>query len=142
MLGRLAYVVEAAVGARDQARARSAQLDKADALRRRLVSLADRLEGFRASLVSTSEAGMLGGDDRLRERLVDLYGAVNGYDGRPTDSQLARRDLLLAELAKAEADLQSLAERDLAPVAGELARRKLDPVRIMPREEWQAQQRP
>jgi photosystem II stability/assembly factor-like uncharacterized protein len=140
MLGRLTYVVEAAIGARDQAKLRTEKLDEADRLRKRLLALADRLDRFRAGLVSTSEAGWLGGDDRLREKLVDLYGAVNGYQGRPTVSQLSRQRLLLAELSKAEADLQAIAEREVPPLAAELAKRKLEVVAIVSTEEWRRRQ--
>lgn len=64
----------------------------------RLGQLADSLEAFRASLVATSEAGQLSGDEKLREHLGSLFGSVNGFAGRPTGSELTRLETLRGRL--------------------------------------------
>jgi len=64
-----------------------------------------KLEELYASLTSTREGGWLSGEEQLRERLGMLYGAINLYDGRPTDSQLAEIELVAEELEKKKAQL-------------------------------------
>jgi hypothetical protein len=122
----LTYVVDATIAARDGARQRSAALPAGDKLRRRLETLAGELEAFRKSLVAAGEGGMLSGEERLREKLGDLYGAVNGYEGRPTQSQIDYARVLGGELERAEARFEEL--------RGQLA---ANGVRASTREEWQ-----
>ena len=106
---------------------------------RRLTRFADQLEEFRVGLVSTTEAGMFSGEERLRERLVDLYGAVNGYEGRPTGSQLNRMEVLAAELTEARTRFAELIEEDLDDLNGRLTREKMKPLVLLSREEWEEQ---
>ena len=40
---------------------------------------------------------MITGEERIRELLGQLYGTVNGYEGRPADYQAARADSLAHE---------------------------------------------
>ena len=60
-----------------------------------------KLDDLYKSLTTTREGGWMSGEEQLRERLATLYGAINTYDGRPTDSQLAEIDVLAEELAQA-----------------------------------------
>ena len=64
-----------------------------------------KLDELYKSLTSTREGGWLSGEEQLRERLGMLYGAINSYDGRPTESQLAEIEVLAEELAKKKAQL-------------------------------------
>ena len=59
-----------------------------------------KLDALYASLTSTRDGGWLSGEEQLRERLGMLYGAINLYDGRPTESQLAEIEQLAEELEK------------------------------------------
>ena len=43
------------------------------------------------------EGGFLAGEEQLREDLAGLYGSVNGYEGRPTQSQIDYTDKTAAE---------------------------------------------
>jgi photosystem II stability/assembly factor-like uncharacterized protein len=139
MLERLTWLVDAATTARDGARQRAAALPTGDRLRRQLEALAAELESFRTGLVAAGEGGMLDGDRQLREKLGDLYGGVNGYEGRPTQSQLDYAQVLGGELEQAAARFEAIRGGSLAAVNRELERRKLVPVRMPTREEWQAQ---
>jgi hypothetical protein len=137
MVQRLAYVVDATLDLRNQARAREDSLRAGDALARRLSRYADQLEAFRTGLVSTSEAGRMAGEEKLREKLVSLYGTVNGYEGRPTESQLEAADVLTGELEAAAARFAALTATELAAVNAEMERRKLTPLKPVSREEWE-----
>ncbi|UCF41249.1 MAG: glycosyl hydrolase [Gemmatimonadota bacterium] len=138
MVGRLGYVVDALVDLRDQARARAEALGRGRTTDR-LNQYADRLEAFRAEIVSTSDAGMWSGEEFLRERLVDLYGAVNAYEGRPTDSQLERVDVLEAQLVQAEQRFAQLIERDFENLNRQLERSQQEPLTLLTKEAWESQ---
>ncbi|MCC6649805.1 MAG: glycosyl hydrolase [Candidatus Eisenbacteria bacterium] len=140
MLGDLSFTAEAASSLRDTARARAAALPKKDALAVRLNAFANRLEAFRGTIVAAKEGGRLTGEIQLREELGDLYGKVNGYDGKPTESQQAMTDRLSAQLAKAQSDLEALLGKELPAVNGALAGRKLAPLKRETRPEWDARQ--
>jgi hypothetical protein len=135
-LGDLTYLVESVESLRDQARQRAEGARKGDA--RDLEAFADRLETMRKTLVTTSEAGMLSGQERLREELGALYGAVSGYDGRPTDSQLAEGEKLLAQLRQAEERFDELLAAEKPALDRLLERRGADPLHRPTREEWEA----
>jgi hypothetical protein len=139
MLSDMTYDIESAISLRDQARERADSLGGRGGLARRLTRFADQLEEFRVGLVSTTEAGMFSGEERLRERLVDLYGAVNGYEGRPTGSQLNRMEVLAAELTEARTRFAELIEEDLDDLNGRLTREKMKPLVLLSREEWEDQ---
>jgi hypothetical protein len=139
MLGRLTYVADSVKGLEDGARDRAAKLPAGDKLRKQLESLAATLGTFRATLVATSEGGWLSGEEQLREKMAKVYGGVNGYDGRPTQSQIDQVKVLGAELEKAEAKLASLQSGDVAAANRELEKRKLEPLKTKSREEWNQQ---
>jgi hypothetical protein len=136
MVQRLAYLVDATIDLRDQARARAAGLKPSDRLARRLSQYADTLDGYRSSLVSTSAAGRMGGEELLREKLVGLYGAVNGYEGRPTGSQLEQADVLAGRLDAAGTRFETLVGSRLATLNRGLAGQKLAALTVLTRDEW------
>ncbi len=138
MLGDLTYVVESTASLRDQARERADSLGGRGGLARRLTRFADGLETFRAGLVSTSPAGRLSGEERLREWLVDLYGAVNGYEGRPTESQLQELERLDRLVQAAEAEFERLTSRDVAELNQQLGRQRLPLLELETKEAWAA----
>ncbi|HVS01327.1 MAG TPA: glycosyl hydrolase [Thermoanaerobaculia bacterium] len=137
-LGRLTYVADTLEDLRDQARARADTLGARDATARRLTAWADELEALRKRTVATHPAGWLSGEEQLRERLSSLYGSVNGFAGRPTDSQLERLAVLSAELAAREEELeQKTAAATLAELGRRLQAKQLAPLVKLSREEWE-----
>lgn len=141
MLGDLTYQVDRIADTRDQARARSAKLSAGDALKARLDAFASSAEAIRGKIVATKEGGGITGEERIREQLGDLYGNVNEYEGRPTQSQIDRTDALGRELAKVIAEYEALVQRELPGVNQLLQNKKLDAIKPMTKEEWQAKQK-
>ena len=139
MLERLTYVIDALTDLRDQARERAGKLPAGHRARREAERWADALEEFRTTMVSTSEAGWLSGDEKLREELGNLYGGVNSYTGRPTRSQLDRLQVLAGRLDAAARRFEELAAgRDGLNAA--LSRAGQEPVVLFTREAWQERQ--
>ncbi|HEX2645547.1 MAG TPA: glycosyl hydrolase [Thermoanaerobaculia bacterium] len=139
-LERLTYIAGAAAEMRDEARKRAGDLPKGDRLRGELEALADRLDGFRRDLVASGDGGRMAGEERLREEIGDLYGAVNGYEGKPTRSQLDHVAVLSGRLDEAVGRFEGLRDRDVAAVNRSLAKRKLAPIPVLSREEWEKKQ--
>jgi len=107
-----------------------------DALATKLSAFADRLDAFRGTLVAAREGGRLTGEERLREQLGDLYGKVNGYDGRPTNGQIALAGVLEGELEKGEADFAALLAKDLPALNSGLKGKKLPEIARESRAAW------
>jgi len=134
MLGQLTYVVDATVNLRDQARQRAASAADAQT-KAQLQKLADGLEEFRSSLVSTKEGGMITGEHKLRENMGELYGSVNGYSGRPTQSQIERATVIQKQLDDSVAKFRSLTGQ-VTQLNSQLQNAKLAPLTVMSQEEW------
>jgi hypothetical protein len=90
--------------------------------------------------VATKEGGAITGEERLREFLASLYSDVNGYDGKPTDEQQARAQVLSRELEDVINEFQKLVTPQLASLNQELSRKKLQPIRLISEADWQKAQ--
>ncbi len=139
LLEDLTYLVETAIELRDAAQAVAADLDESSGLGRRLTAYADDLETFRTDLVQSSEGGLDRSADKLRERMGNLFGAVSGYDGRPTDSQQARTEALEEEMTGVRARFDDPVGARLTELNAALAEREIEPLSLTTREEWEAE---
>jgi photosystem II stability/assembly factor-like uncharacterized protein len=99
MVERLAGLVESIIAARDRARAAGN------------TALAEAMEAQRVALVSSKQGEGISGEEKLREELSTLYGNVNMYEGRPTESQLTRLAVLEKQLGAAVAAFETLSKR-------------------------------
>ncbi|HEV7242259.1 MAG TPA: sialidase [Thermoanaerobaculia bacterium] len=100
-----------------------------DALAKKLRSASASVDEIRRRVVATKEGGMITGEERLREWLADLYGAVNGYEGRPSQAQTERADALARELADVVRTFDAWTAKELPAINAALAKKKLDPVK-------------
>jgi photosystem II stability/assembly factor-like uncharacterized protein len=107
-LADLTYLAESLADLRQQALARA---EAVPARKRALDRFAGGLAGFLEAL-SASRQGMITGEEKLREEYGQLYGAVVGFDGAPTQTQLGSHRRLRAQLdqAIAQADAYLAAE--------------------------------
>src|SRR5262245_29270640 len=138
-LERLTMVVESITDARDQASARAEKLPVGDALRKRLEAFGKGLEEQRKAMVSTTRSE-ISGEEKLREELGNLFGAVASYEGRPTESQLNRMSVLGKQLDAAQAKFLAATAKDLVPLNSQLAAKKLEPIVPLSEDEWRKRQ--
>jgi len=136
-LNHMTWAVNAILHVRDESTARAAQLKAGDPVGARLTKLAEACDVIRKKIVATKEGGMITGEERLREFLAGLYSDVNGYDGRPTDSQVARATALDKELADVVAEFNALAAKELPGINEQLVAKKLEPIKMIAEAEWQ-----
>jgi len=137
LLEHMTWGVQAIEGVRNGANERAAKLPQKDALRAQLQRLAAQCDDLRSKIVATKEGGMITGEERIREHLGQLYGAIDGYEGRPTDYQAARSDSLGRELEDVIDDLRKLTERVLPGINAVLKKEKLDAIALLPESDWQ-----
>ena len=109
-------------------------------LRRQLTQVADQLDTLHQSLVATHEGGWLSGEEELREKLANLYGGVNAYEGRPTRSQLDEVKVLAGRLDDLSGRVTAVEKGPLAKVNRALAAAKLQPIAVMQRQDWEKKQ--
>jgi len=142
MLDHMSWAVDAIVAVRDSAQKSAAKLPETDPLRAKLTELATAADVIRSKIVATKEGGMITGEERLRELLagssdgVGLYGDINGYEGRPTDSQVARGEVLGKELDDVIHEFTELTARALPDVNRELQGKKMAAIAVMPEADW------
>jgi hypothetical protein len=142
LLEHMTYGVEAIEGVRDTANARGTKLAgmkvaESDPLRKQLQQLAVDCDKLRSKIVATKEGGMITGEERIREHIGQLYGAVTGYDGKPTDYQVARNESLGHELQDVIDDFQKTTQKELAIVNAGLKKKKLEAITALTESDWQ-----
>ena len=138
MQERLAFVDDVVTGARDQAKERAKKIE-GDPVAKDLEAFADKLDALHKTLVATKE-GPITGEEQLRERIVEIYGWVTQYGGRPTESQLARIPVLEKEIADANLAFEAIIGKELKGVNAKLAGKNLDAVKVLTKEEWDKKQ--
>jgi hypothetical protein len=129
--------VAAIEGVRDAANARALKLPEKDVLAKQLEQLAKDCDALRSKIVATKEGGMVTGEERIREHIGQLYGAVTGYDGKPTDYQVARNESLAHELQDVIDDFQKQAQKDLAVINPGLKKKKMEAITVLSEPDWQ-----
>jgi photosystem II stability/assembly factor-like uncharacterized protein len=139
MQERLAYLADQMTGARDQARDRAKKMKSGEALAKELNGFADRLDALHKTIVATKE-GNLTGEEQTRERALELYLFVSFHAGRPTESQMGRMEVLNRELDAANQKYDAIIGKELSGLNTKLGARKLEPIKIMTKEEWDKKQ--
>lgn len=77
-------------------------------------SVLDRASALKTQVVATKEGGAITGEERLREQLDIVYGAIMSTEGRPTAYQIARVDALERELKEVEDGFAALKTGDVS----------------------------
>jgi hypothetical protein len=144
MLAQLTYIVDATSDLRDQIKQRQAAAPGGkmnDQLKEQLNALNQKLEEFRSTLVSIKEGGMITGEKKLREYLGELYGSVNGYSGRPTQSQTESTALQLKKLDDAGTQFKSITTAQVPALNAALQGSQQSPLTVTSRDDWDKKQK-
>ena len=138
LLADMSYDVDRINGVRTALLDRADHLAKDPALAKQLQDLAAKADDIRRKIVATKEGGAITGEQCIREKTSELYGALDLYAGRPGDYQLARIDSLKKELSDVETEFEALLVKELPAVNKSLAKQKLQPITPITRKDWDA----
>jgi photosystem II stability/assembly factor-like uncharacterized protein len=142
LLGNMTYAVERINDVRLALGERASRLTSTDPLAKRLRDAADSVDVLRKKIVATTEGGAITGEERLRENLADLYSNVVFYEGRPSKTQVERTEVLTRELSDVVKDFDAWLAKELAPVNSALAKKQLETIKPLTREEWEKKDEP
>ena len=99
-------------------------------LKAELAALTAKADVLRKEIVATKEGGAITGEERLREHLDSLYGAINGYEGKPSAYQMTYLKVLEDQLADLNTRFGALASGDVAKVNADLVKAGLKPIKV------------
>lgn len=130
LFGRMTDLVARINAVRQGSEARAKALPQSDAFKAKLEALQGKADVLRKEIVATKEGGAITGEERLREWTDQLYGAINSWDGKPSDYQVKRIAVLDGLLTGVQNRFDALTKTDLPAVNDELSRRKLEPISV------------
>jgi len=134
----MSFDVDRINGVHDALMERGAKLKSDAALGKHLQDLAGTVEAMRKKIVATTEGGAITGEERIREKSTQLYGAVLNYEGRPTDYQSARIESLKKELDDVAGEFDAFVTKELPAVNKSLSQKKMQPIQPIDRKAWDA----
>jgi hypothetical protein len=134
----MTFAVERMNSVRQALDDRAGRLPAGDAVAKRLHAASSIVDSLRKKIVATKEGGMITGEERLRENITDLYSSIIFYDGGPSQTQTERADAIARELADVVRDFDAWTTRDLAGINSALQSKKLAPIVVLSRQQWEA----
>ena len=137
LLGDMTFATERINGVRLALDARAAKLPANDPLAERLRAASAQVDELRRKIVATKEGGAITGEERLRENLAELYGNVNGYEGRPAQTQVDRADAIARELGDVVRDFDAWLAKELSSINSALSGKGLEAITPLARAEWE-----
>jgi hypothetical protein len=138
LLGDMSFEVDRINGARDSFTERAGRVKGDDVFGKKLRDLAQKVDEMRKKIVATKEGGAVTGEERIREKTTELYGALLNYEGRPADYQVARIESLKRELGDVAAEFDAFVAKELPAVNKTLAQKKLEAIQPLTRKAWDA----
>jgi photosystem II stability/assembly factor-like uncharacterized protein len=130
LFGRMSDVVDRLNGLRSLVAQRAAGLAAGTPVRQALADFDGRADALRKLVVTTKEGGAITGEERLREHLDYVYGALLSYEGRPGDYQIERLGVLERELAEVEAATKALTSDALPKLNEQLRGSGVEPIAL------------
>ena len=98
--------------------------------------LINKLEDLRKTCVATKESKGITGEERLREKISEIYTSLIFFGGKPTQQQIERIDGLNFELDNAGNQAEDIYNNYLLKVNAELKGKGMDEIKIMSKEDF------
>jgi polyhydroxyalkanoate synthesis regulator phasin len=130
LLGEMTTTVERINMVRLSLNDRSAKAIGDEAMKNRLQIASEQVDDLRRRIVATKEGGAITGEERLREYLANLYGDVNSYEGKPSQTQTERADSLARELADITASFNAWVAKEMAGINAALNKSQLEEIKV------------
>ena len=98
---------------------------KDSSIKRMMTEYNMKLEEQRSQLLATKQKAPFADEQRLREKISDVYGAVAGQEAQPSNLQVQRAENLQKEVAQKKQDLQLVNNKYFKPVFDQLVKEGL-----------------
>ncbi|HSN30074.1 MAG TPA: hypothetical protein VLT45_27495, partial [Kofleriaceae bacterium] len=121
LFGDMSKLVERIDAAREALDDKEHKTPDTDPMAKKLRDTRAKLDAMKKEVVATTEGGAITGEERIREHLDILYGALNGWEGRPAPYQLARIDVLRRELTDVQKEFDAFVKSDLHALVPEIS---------------------
>jgi photosystem II stability/assembly factor-like uncharacterized protein len=128
LFGKASDLLTSINAVREGAADRAATSGEDAALKADLDALLTKADTLRKLIVATKEGGAVTGEERIREHMDQLYGALMSYEGKPAQYLLARTDALARELGDVDTALNALTAQDLVKVNKALTTAQQQPI--------------
>ncbi len=129
LFGVMSDLVDKIDGLRVSTMERAKAVPANDPLAPKLAALLGRIDAIKKLIVATKEGGAITGEERLREHLDTVYGAIARWEGKPARYQVERVDVLKRELDDASKQLADVVTKDVRALDKELQQHKLEPIK-------------
>ncbi len=134
VLEAMTYTVDRIVDLRDQSKDLASKASD-ESLKKHLLAFSSTLEALRNKYVPVKEGGGITGEERLRDFVALLYGAITSYTGKPSNAQLDRKEALKKEIATADDQVESYLQKELPGLNQGLASQQFS-LKPMSHEDW------
>ena len=133
MLEDLAYLDNNIIEIRDHSKAMAGKSNKS--LSKKLNKLSSEMTELRSQILATKE-GRITGEERLRERLGDIYGGLMGYDGKPTNSQIDGLKELEIQMQEFRGQVDEVINNQIPKLNKDLQKQNLEEFKLTTKEEF------
>ena len=98
---------------------------KDSATKKLMIEFNNKLEEQRSQLLATKQKSAFADEQRLREKITDVYSAVASQEAPPSNLQIQRAETLQKEVAKRKQDVQAVNNKYFKQVFDELVKEGL-----------------
>jgi hypothetical protein len=130
LFARMSKMVAQINGVRAQTGAMAGNAAASPAVKAAAAQLLGKADALRKEIVATTEGGAITGEERLRENVDEIYGAITSTEDRPTRYQMERIDVLDRQLKDVEAQWAGLQAGDIAAFNATLRAAGLPPLQM------------
>ncbi len=99
-------------------------------------SLINNIEALRKECVTTKESMGITGEERLRERITNLYTSFAFFGGKPTEQQLEKIEALQFEINNSNSEADEIYRTYLSKVNDELKSKGMDEINTISKEDF------
>jgi photosystem II stability/assembly factor-like uncharacterized protein len=135
LLEDLAFLDKQVTDIRDQAKEKSAKANN-KSLSKELTSLSDKMDATHKELAATTVTSEITGEEKLREKIGVIYGAILDYQGRPSQTQIDRLANLTAEVETIRKGIDRVMSDELPELEKQLAKENIGGFSITTIEEF------
>jgi photosystem II stability/assembly factor-like uncharacterized protein len=135
LLQDLAYLDKQITATGEQAKEKSAKANN-KSLGKKLTSISNKMELHHKELAATTVTSAITGEEKLREKIGNIYSAVLGYQGKPTQSQIDRLSNLTSEYNSQKQWMDSFKEKDIPVLNKQLEKEEIPAFEFISKEEF------